>query len=102
MINRAAILIHLPTLRVMLLCGPVGLLWSYGCLSFAGYLKCVRCFSTGYTRKIFYVLIFLSAVAFQTFWGFVAVSLFGTIVSLVIAYALFCGFRNKFYEALAR
>jgi phytol kinase len=102
MINRAAILSHLPTLRVMLLCGPVGLLWSYGCLSFAGYLKCVRGFSTGYTRKIFHVLIFLSAVAVQTFWGFVAVSLFGTMVSLVIAYALFCGIGNKFYEALAR
>jgi phytol kinase len=102
MIARFAIFGHLPTLRVILVCGPVGLLWCYCCLSFAGYLKCVRGFSTGYTRKIFHVLIFLSAVAVQAFWGFAAVCLFGTMVSLVIAYALFRGVGNKFYEALAR
>jgi phytol kinase len=102
MIARFAIFGYLPTLRVILVCGPVGLLWSYCCLSFAGYLKCVRGLSTGYTRKIFHVLIFLSAVAVQTFWGFAAVCLFGAMVSLVIAYALFCGVGNKFYEALAR
>src|SRR5258707_1111566 len=82
---RSAILSHLPTLRVILLCGPVGLLWSYCCLSFAGYLKSVRGFSTGYTRKIFHVLIFLAAVAVQTLWGFAAVCLFGSMVSLVVA-----------------
>src|SRR5882724_9827630 len=102
MINPAAILSHLPTLRVMLLCGPVGLLWSFCCLSFAAYLKCVRGFSTGYTRKIFHVLIFLSAVAVQIFWGFVAVCLFGTMVSLVIGYANFRGAGHRFYESLAR
>jgi phytol kinase len=102
MIARFAIFGYLPTLPVILVCGPVGLLWSYCCLSFAGYLKCVRGLSTGYTRKIFHVLIFLSAVAVQTFWGFAAVCLFGAMVSLVIAYALFCGVGNKFYEALAR
>jgi phytol kinase len=47
-------------------------------------------------------LIFLSAVAVQARWGFAAVCLFGTMVSIVIAYAVFRGTNNKFYEALAR
>ena len=102
MITRSAILSHLPTLQVVFLCGPLALLWSYCCLRFAGYLKCVRGFNTGYTRKIFHVSIFLSAVAVQRFWGFAAVCLFGTMVSLVIGYAVFCGAGNRFYEALAR
>jgi phytol kinase len=102
MLTRSLILSHLSTLAVILLCGPLALLWAYCCLSFAGYLKCVRGFNTGYTRKIFHVLIFLSAVAVQTFWGFAAVCLFGTMVSLVIAYAVLRGAGNRFYEALAR
>jgi phytol kinase len=99
---RSIVFSYLPTLPVFLLCGPVALLWAYCCLSLAGYLKCVRGFKTGYTRKIFHVLIFLSAVAVQTFWGFAAVCLFGTMVSLVIAYAIFRGAGHRFYEALAR
>jgi phytol kinase len=102
MLARFLIFNHLPSLRVMLICGPVGLLWSYCCLRLAAYLKSVRGLSTGYTRKVFHVLIFISAFAVQTLWGFAAVCLFGAMVSLVIAYALFRGAGNKFYEAITR
>lgn len=101
MMNQSSILNYLPSLTTLLICGPGGLLWSYFCLSFAGRLR-MRGFNTGYTRKIFHVLTFLSAVVVQTLFGFVAVCLFGTMVSLVIAYALLRGSGNKLYEALAR
>ena len=102
MIFKSFLVELLPNPQVVLVCGPLGLLWSYCCLRFVGYLKCVRGFRTGYTRKIFHVLIFLSAVAVQARWGVAAVCLFGAMVSVVIAYAVFCGTNNKFYEALAR
>jgi hypothetical protein len=101
MSGQSSILNYVPSLATILICGPAGVLWSYCCLSFAGRLR-LRGFSTGYTRKIFHVLTFLTAVAVQMLLGFVAVCLFGTMVSLVIAYALFCGSGNRLYEALAR
>jgi phytol kinase len=86
----------------LILCGPMGLVWSYGCLSFAAHLKQVHRVRTGYTRKIFHCLIFLSAVAAQAFLGFFAVCLFGSMVTLVVAYAVLRGNGHRFYEALAR
>src|SRR5262245_62034909 len=85
----------------LLFCGPLALLWSYGCLSFAAHLK-RRGFRTGYTRKIFHCLIFLSVVVVQAVWGFLAVCLFGSMVSVVVAYAVWQGGGHRFYEALAR
>ena len=89
------------TITEFLVCGPVGLLWSYLCLKAAAYLK-VRQLRTGYTRKIFHCLIFLSVVVVHALWGFVAVCLFGSMVSLVVAYAVWRGRGHSFYEALAR
>jgi phytol kinase len=85
-----------------LLWAPLGLLWSYGCLSLAGYLRVRACLKTGYTRKIFHVLIFLSAATVQAVAGFAAVCLFGTMVTLVVGYAIVCGPGNHLYEAIGR
>lgn len=93
---------HTDVLRALLLWAPLGLLWSYGCLSFAGHLKVSARLKTGYTRKIFHVLIFLSAATVQAVGGFAAVCLFGTMVTLVVGYALLCGPGSRLYEAIGR
>lgn len=48
-------------LAVTLTIGPIFLLWAYAYLALAGYLKTVRRVKTGYTRKAFHVLTFLTA-----------------------------------------
>jgi phytol kinase len=80
----------------------LGLVWSYVCLSFAGYLKTKMGLRTGYTRKVFHALIFLSAVIAHAVGGFVAVCVFGTMVSLVVGLAVRRGPNDSQYEALAR
>jgi phytol kinase len=90
------------TPTAILFCGPLGLLWSYCCLSFAARLKTAYGLRTGYTRKIFHCLIFVSVVLVQVLWGFFAVCLFGSMATVVIAYAVWRGTGHPFYEALAR
>src|SRR5215470_1528635 len=80
----------------------LALIWSYGCLTFAAYLKTNRRLPSGYTRKIFHVLIFLSAVFVHFIGGFTAVCVFGMTVSIVVGYAVLAGPGNKLYEAIAR
>jgi phytol kinase len=41
-------------------------------------------------------------VVVQALWGFLAVCLFGSMVSIVVAYAVWKGSGHSFYEALAR
>ena len=79
----------------------VALGWAYCCLRLAGYLK-RKGVRTGYTRKVFHALIFLSAAVAQAFGGFVAVCVFGTMVSLVVGLAVLRGPNDRLYEALAR
>jgi phytol kinase len=57
---------------------------------------------TGYTRKLFHVLIFTSAVFVHALGGFWAVCLFGAMVTLLVGVAVFRGRGDRFYEALAR
>ena len=102
MLARFVIFSHLPSPGIIVLAGLFSLLWAYCCLCFAAYLKRDRGLNTGYTRKIFHVLVFLSVIAVQTLFGFVAVCLLGTMVSLVILYAVLRGPGNRLYEALAR
>ena len=89
-------------LAVTLTAGPVLLLWAYACLSLAGYLKTVRRLKTGYTRKAFHVLTFLTAATLQLTEGLPYVCLFGGMTTLVLAYALFRGEGHPLYEAIAR
>jgi phytol kinase len=65
-------------------------------------LKRVKGLKTGYTRKVFHVLIFLSAVVIQMIWGLQLVCLFGVAVSVVIGYAIMRGEGHQLYEAIAR
>jgi len=89
-------------LSVTLLEALVALAWAYACLSLAAHLKIKVRVPTGYTRKLFHILIFTSAVFVQAFGGFWAVCVFGVMVSLVVGLAVFRGQGDRLYEALAR
>lgn len=92
----------LPNSASVIIGALVALVWSYSCLSFAAHLKINHRLRTGYTRKLFHVLIFASAVIVQAIGGFWAVCVFGSMVSLVVGYAVFRGRGDRLYEALAR
>ena len=72
--------LNFPSPVVVVSGAVVALGWAYCCLSFAGFLK-TRGLRTGYTRKLFHALIFLSAVVANALGGFVAVCVFGVMVS---------------------
>jgi phytol kinase len=91
-----------PSFRSILIGGPVALVWAWCCLWVAGYLKCVKGYKTGYTRKLFHVLTFVTVVIVQLIWGLSAVFIFGAMASLVIFYAVFRGPGYPLYEAMAR
>ena len=82
--------------------GSLGVLWSYLCLRFAGYLKLGRGCQTAYSRKAFHFLVFGSVVIIQMIWDTPMVCLFGGGCTLVIFYALYKGPGNVLYEAMAR
>jgi phytol kinase len=91
-----------PPIRTILTLGPVFFAWAYCCLSFAGYLKSKQRLKTGYTRKTFHVLIFLTAATLQQTLGLPMVCLFGAMTTLVLAYAVLRGAGHPMYEAIAR
>ena len=93
---------NFPSWRAIAVGGPMGLLWAYLCLYFAGYLKRIKGLKTGYTRKTFHFLIFTSAVAVQRVWGTPILCLFGGMTTLVVFYAIFRGEGHLLYEAMAR
>jgi len=93
---------NFPSWRAIALGGPLGLLWAYACLYFAGYLKRKKNLRTGYTRKTFHFLIFTSVAAIHAIWGTPLVCLFGGMTTLVVFYAVFRGAGNLLYEAMAR
>lgn len=93
---------NFPSWKSILIGSPFGILWSYLCLHFAGYLKQSRGYKTGYTRKVFHFLIFASVVIIQMVWDTSAVCLFGVACTLVIFYAVWKGAGNLLYDAIAR
>lgn len=93
---------NFPSWKSILIGSPFGVLWSYLCLHFSGYLKQSRGYKTGYTRKTFHFLIFASVVIIQMVWDTSAVCLFGGACTLVIFYAVRKGSGNLLYEAIAR
>ena len=93
---------NIPSSKTILIAGPVFLLWAYCCLSFAGYLKTVRHVKTGYSRKTFHLLIFLTATVLQFTAGLPIVCLLGGMTTIILAYALFRGSGHSLYEGIAR
>ncbi len=93
---------NFPSARALLTGGPLSLLWAFSCLFFAGYLKKTKHLKTGYSRKIFHFLIFMTAAFVNWQWGLPGVCLFGGMTSLVVFYAILRGEGNMLYEAMAR
>ena len=89
-------------LRGVLAGALIAFTWSYACLSLAGYLKGRWAVRTGYTRKIFHLLIFISAVVAHALGGFSGVCIFGAMVSIVVGHAIVLGPDSSRYTALAR
>lgn len=91
-----------PPVATVLTAGPVGLAWAVACLWFAGYLKQAHGVRTGFTRKVFHFLIFLTVALIHVLYGLPAVCLFGGMASLAIFAAVVLGPGNILYEAVAR
>jgi phytol kinase len=93
---------NLPTPALLLTVGVPGLCWAGGCLFLAGWLRKHRHWKTGYTRKVFHFLIFISAAVIQAQLGLPAVCVFGAAVSVWVGVAIVLGEGHMLYEALAR
>ncbi len=91
-----------PSLRRVVLLGPLLLLVTSLAAAFAGWLRIARGVEAPYTRKIFHFVIFTAAGVLHLVAGLSAVTLFGGIVSLAVAYAVWRGDDFPFFEALAR
>lgn len=92
----------LPDLTSLLLLLLAFTAWAYLCARVAAYLKTNRTLKTGYTRKTYHFLIFISAAVINLVFGFTGVCLFGIIVSCFIFYALIRRKSSGLYLALAR
>lgn len=92
----------IPTPETAIVAGPLSLGWAFAALYFAGWLKRVKNFRTGDTRKIFHFLIFIPAAIVQFTAGFAIVCLFGVSTSLILLIAIRRGDGDILYEAIAR
>lgn len=92
----------LPDLRTVILFTPLFLLAAAIPARWVGRLRTVREMPVAYTRKIFHFCIFTLAAITQVFAGLPATMVFGSVVALVVLYAVLQGSGLPFYEALAR
>ncbi|MGV3505417.1 MAG: hypothetical protein ACO1O1_17040 [Adhaeribacter sp.] len=92
----------LPSQQLIILTGPLILIYALLVAALVSYLKKYRQVRTPYTRKIFHFLIFTTAGLFQLRFGLPLVVLFGMIVSSLVLVTVAIGPGFVFYEALAR
>ena len=92
----------LPDLTSVVVLLVIFTVWAWLCAKTAAYLKTRKAFKTGYTRKTYHFLIFISAAVINLVFGFSGVCLFGIIVSCFIFYALLRRKASGLYLALAR
>lgn len=81
---------------------PISIVWSFLALFIAGFSKKNLQWKTGYTRKVFHFLIFVSAFFYQYYFQLQGVFILGWSVTITLIYACLKGDENLFYEALAR
>ncbi len=92
----------LPDVSSVVLLLVIFAMWALLCARVAAYLKTKKALKTGYTRKVYHFLIFISAAIINLIFGFSGVCLFGIIVSCFIFYALLRRNTSGLYKALAR
>jgi len=90
-----------PSVDTILVVAPVALLVGAAAAALASYLR-ARGVRTAYTRKVFHFTIFTAASVIQLVSGLGGVVVFGTIVALIVLFAVWRGDEHPFYEALAR
>jgi phytol kinase len=93
---------NIPSLEVIVFWFPIFLLWTYGYLSFIGYLKVNKKVNQDYTRKPFHIIAFLGAFILQKSFGLPLVFLYAIATSLVVFYAVVRGENCLLYQAMAR
>lgn len=93
---------NMPSWLQLFAVGVPSLAWAGACLFLSGWLKRYRKWQTGYTRKVFHFLIFISAAVVQSILGLQVLCVFGLAVSAMVFLAVLLGNGNMLYEALAR
>ena len=93
---------YFPSLREFVMLGFPSVFVAYSYLFLAGWLKKNKGWRTGYSRKVFHFLVFLTAAIVQAQLTLTGTIVFGTAVSTVIFYALYKGDGFILYEAMAR
>jgi phytol kinase len=93
---------NMPDMETLALGGPPAVLWAFGSLCLAGWLKRNCRWPTAYTRKLFHFVIFGSAATVHALWGTRGVCLFGAAASAIVFYAIARGDGHILYEAMAR
>ena len=93
---------NLPTPASLIAVGIPSLIWAGACLFLSGWLRTRRNWKTGYTRKVFHFLIFISAAVIQFRLGLPALCIFGAAASVWVGLAILLGDGHMLYEALAR
>ena len=92
----------LPTPRLLLLVAPIAAAYVIVVAALAGYLRTRRDVRTAYTRKIFHFLVITAAGVVHLLWALPGVTVFGTVATLIVLYAVLRGAGFPLYEALAR
>jgi phytol kinase len=90
-----------PTAGTVLVVAPLALVAAYACGWLAGRLR-VAGAAVPYTRKLFHFAIFTLAGVVQIVWDAPGVIVFGSMVTLVVLYAVWRGEGHALYDALAR
>jgi phytol kinase len=92
----------IPPARTVILLWPVVAILGGLAAWLAGWLRTARQWRTPYTRKVFHFIIFTLAGAFHLAGGLHAVVVFGTVISLIVLYAVYRGDGFPHYESMAR
>jgi phytol kinase len=92
----------LPTPRGLLAGIPLAAIYAVSAACLAGWLRVTRGWRAPYTRKVFHFLIISAAGVVHLVWGLPGVTIFGSVVALIVLFAVARGDGFGFYEALAR
>ncbi|HNM32245.1 MAG TPA: hypothetical protein PKM51_05810 [Chitinophagales bacterium] len=93
---------NFPPLSLISWLFPLSIIWSFAALYIAGVCKKNLGWATGYSRKVFHFLIFISALFYQQSYSVAGVFILGWSVSIVLLYSIFKGEGSLLYEAIAR
>jgi phytol kinase len=85
-----------------LLIALLTLAYATACATFVAWLRMRREVRTPYTRKTFHFLILTVALLVQLRWGLPGTMVYGSVVALLVLFAVWRADGFGFYEALAR